>query len=69
VGGGPGGGAGCVATTEIYSSSDKTFGVGPAMSSPRCDPSSVLLGDGRILIAGGADGKGGFLATAEIYQP
>jgi hypothetical protein len=67
--GGHGGGPGCLATTEVYSYSGKPFRIGPEMSAPRCEPSSILLDDGRVLIVGGADGKGGFLATAEIYQP
>jgi len=63
------GGPGIVASTEIYDPQTRRFTAGPNMSSGREGHAAVLLADGKVLIAGGADRDGHELATAEIYDP
>jgi hypothetical protein len=40
-----------------------------SMKTARFDDAAVLLKDGRILVAGGADASGAGLSTAEVYDP
>jgi hypothetical protein len=39
------------------------------LSMPRNSHTATLLADGRVLVAGGTDGKGHALASCEIYDP
>jgi hypothetical protein len=41
----------------------------PPLLEPRCDFAWGVLGDGRVLIAGGYDAGYAILATAEVYDP
>jgi N-acetylneuraminic acid mutarotase len=63
------GGPGIVATTEIYDPATGRFTAGPSMSTPRTGHAALLLRNGKVLIAGGADADERPLATAEIYDP
>jgi WD40 repeat protein len=69
-----------LATAEVYNSSSKTYscvgGVSPtpplcndSMVVPRINHSAVLLLNGQVLVAGGEDGTGKIIATAELYNP
>ncbi|HEX4046645.1 MAG TPA: Ig-like domain-containing protein, partial [Elusimicrobiota bacterium] len=46
-----------------------TWATGGSLSSGRQVAASVLLHDGRVLTAGGADSSGNALASAELYDP
>ena len=63
------GGPGIVASTEIYDPQSGRFTAGPTMTSPRTGHAAVLLADGKVLIAGGADRDDHEISTAEIYDP
>ncbi len=79
--GGSDGGPMALTTAEVYNSSSKTYscvgGVSPtpplcndSMAVPRINHSAILLLDGQILVAGGADATAGKVtATAELYNP
>ena len=59
-------------STEIYDSALGTFTAGPDMSVGRVEHATTLLGDGTVLIAGGAInsvGGGESTAKAEIFDP
>jgi hypothetical protein len=57
-------------STELYDSATNTFAPAaatPVMNSARQGASATLLPNGKVLIAGGYNGK--YLATTEIYDP
>lgn len=58
-------------STEIYDPATGRFTAGPDMTRIRHKHEAVLLADGRVLIAGGADERdgNGAYANAEIYDP
>src|SRR6478735_67029 len=62
------GGPGNVATTEIYDPATGRFTPGPPMTTPRTGHIAALLSNGKVLVAGGADGDEHALASAEIYD-
>lgn len=53
-----------LASAELYDPRTDTFSPTGAMVESRGSPTATLLSDGRVLIAGGADG-----ASAELYDP
>lgn len=63
------GGPGNVATTEIYDPATGRFTPAPSMSTPRTGHAAVLLQNGKVLVAGGAESDNHNLASAEIYDP
>ena len=63
------GGAGIVASTEIFDPQTGRFDPGPNMSVPRSGHAAVLLENGKVLVAGGDDADEHALASAEIYDP
>jgi hypothetical protein len=60
-----------LASAELYDPSTRTFAPTGSMIMPRYAHSATLLADGRVLIAGGTQdvNAGGFVFTAEIYDP
>ena len=61
-----------LASSDIYDPSTQTVSAGPAMSTPRQDLSATAQLDGKVLAAGGNNGKANGnqnLATAEVYDP
>lgn len=57
-----------VASAEIYDPATNAFTVTGSMSTGRFFHSATLLGNGKVLIAGGLD-SGTSLSTAELYDP
>lgn len=61
---------GALDTGEVYEPVTNTWtAVGDTMSSGRTSPIAVLLTNGKVLIAGGADASGVPVDTAELYDP
>ena len=58
-------------TAELFDQTSGSFTPTGSMGTARDNRVATLLNDGRVLVAGGWDGSptGGFLATAEIYDP
>lgn len=56
------------ASAEIYDPSTAAWGPTGAMQTPRRTYASVLLADGRVLVAGGR-GSPAVLASTEVYDP
>ena len=56
-------------TTVVTYSPGTGWSAANPMKTARFDHASARLGDGRVLVAGGSDGTGKALATAEIYDP
>ena len=60
---------GALDTGEVYDPVTNTWtAVGNTMSSARINPIAVLLTNGKVLIAGGADASGA-VDTADLYDP
>lgn len=57
------------ATAEAFNPQTETFTPAGSMSTPRTLQSAVLLGTGRLLIAGGQSSDTGFLLSAELFNP
>jgi IPT/TIG domain/Bacterial Ig-like domain (group 2)/Galactose oxidase, central domain len=64
-----GGGQGGASDNEIYDPVAGTFSATGNFLTTRQGPSSSLLGDGTVLVAGGSDASGNYLGSAEIYNP
>ncbi|HEX7491450.1 MAG TPA: kelch repeat-containing protein [Candidatus Limnocylindrales bacterium] len=66
------GGAGPLASAELYDPATGTFTATGSMTRGRVDPRATLLADGRVLVMGGSsfgvDGSPGD-ASAELYDP
>lgn len=58
-----------LASAEIYDPSTGTFTAAGSMTVSRTFHSATLLGDGRVLVAGGFDGQREDLTSAELYDP
>jgi len=58
-----------VATAELFDPVTSTWAVVGSLSVARSEHVAVRLDDGRVLVAGGADGTGTALASSEIYDP
>jgi hypothetical protein len=57
-------------SAELYDPETGRFAAaGSPMTAKRYIHTATRLNDGRVLIAGGADGEGGVHASAEIYDP
>lgn len=54
-------------TVELYDPATPAWTPAPPMAQARQAPSAVVLGDGRVLVAGGY--ASGSLASAELYDP
>lgn len=62
-------GQGWTSTTEIFEPTTNRFASGPEMASPRGTHAAVRLGDGRVLVSGGARSRGDVQASAEVFDP
>jgi hypothetical protein len=58
-----------LAAAQLYDPATNSFSSAGSMTTARSAHTATLLADGRVLIAGGADGQSGSLASAELYQP
>ena len=63
----------CLASAELYDPATGTFALTGSMHEQRwgglyTDFTATLLGDGRVLIAGGSNSSG-FISAAELYDP
>ena len=63
-----GSGNGILSSAELYDPAAGSFTPTVPMRAARMGATATLLGDGRVLIAGGA-GRTGVLSSAELYQP
>ncbi len=63
--------ASSLASAEMYDPATGTFSATGSMHKPRCDATSTLLPDGRVLVAGGffITAGTGMDASAELYDP
>jgi hypothetical protein len=57
-----------VESAELYDSATGSWTATVSMPVPRGGYTATLLRDGTVLVAGGS-GAGGYLATAELYDP
>src|SRR5262249_4811596 len=57
------------ASAELYDPAADTWSAAPSMGTPREGQTATLLGSGKVLVVGGADGNGGILPGAEVYTP
>jgi N-acetylneuraminic acid mutarotase len=70
AGGAMGGGLNeILATAEVYAPATNAWSSVGAMTTPRQRHTATLLGDGRVLVAGGVDSSGRAVNTAEVYEP
>lgn len=57
-----------MADTEVYDSATNAFRAGPPLVSARAGHTATLLGDGRIVLAGGVD-TGALVPSIEVFTP
>ena len=58
-----------LASAEIYDPATGSWSATGSMTTARRTNPATLLPNGKVLVAGGMDGKSVFLASAEIYDP
>jgi hypothetical protein len=56
-------------TTEIYDPAANGWDRGATMTATRSFHTATLLPDGRVLVVGGEEATGPYLATTELYDP
>lgn len=57
-----------LSSVEAYDPSSDSWKISASMATARADFTAIVLPDGRVLVAGGANGTG-YLGGAEIYDP
>lgn len=63
------GGGVFTASAELYDPAANKWGNVASMATARYDHSATLLGNGKVLIAGGSDSSGQPIKSAELYDP
>ena len=58
-----------LASAELYDPVSGTWSTVGSLGTPRQYHVAAMLPDGRVLVAGGADGRGTVLGSAEVYDP
>lgn len=58
-----------LASALLYHPGSNTWSSAQSMSTARAIPLATLLGDGRVMIAGGRGSNGSLLSSVEIYSP
>jgi len=58
-----------LASTELFSPASRTWTASGSMGTSRYQHIATLLGNGKVLVAGGTTGASENLASAEIYDP
>lgn len=70
VGGiGDSGSLGSLASAELYDPATNTWSSSGSLLTARQDHTATLLGNGKVLVAGGYVYNGGYLASVELYDP
>ena len=59
----------CSAVAELYDPKNGQWSDTGSMNAARCAPTTTLLPNGEVLVAGGSDPDGNSLGTAELYNP
>ncbi len=57
-----------LASAELFNPVSRTFAPTGSMRTARAGHTATLLGNGKVLVAGGIDTNGNALASAELYQ-
>jgi hypothetical protein len=57
-----------LASAELFNAATGTFEPTGSMETARAGHTATLLGNGKVLIVGGANANGTFLASAELFQ-
>jgi hypothetical protein len=57
-----------IASAELFNPVSGTFTPTGSMLAPRAAHTATLLGNGKVLVVGGVDANGNFLASAELFE-